>query len=141
MTKKDKKFMRIAEAVSKTSTFRTTMQHRIVHIGAVIVKKNRIISVGKNSKKTHPIQKYYDRYLSYYNDVKFQHHIHAEISAIVNANEDLAGCTLYIYRVDATGKYLKNCRPCDACYALIRKTGIKRIVYTINNGYAEEFVE
>ena len=36
--------MRIAEAVSKTSTFRTTMQHRNVHIGAVIVKKNRIIS-------------------------------------------------------------------------------------------------
>jgi len=141
VTKKDKKFMRIAEAVSKTSTFRTTMQHRIVHIGAVIVKKNRIISVGKNSKKTHPIQKYYDRYLSYYNDVKFQHHIHAEISAIVNSNEDLYGCTMYIYRCDATEKWLKCCRPCNACYTLIKKVGIKRIVYTINNGYAEEIIK
>ena len=51
MTKKDKKFMRIAEAVSKTSTFRTTMQHRIVHIGAVIVKKNRIILLVKIVKR------------------------------------------------------------------------------------------
>ena len=133
MNKRDSRYMRVAEAVSNTSTYGK------IKIGAIIVKNNRIISVGKNSRKSHPIQKYYDRYLDYYNDPKLQHHIHAEISAIVNANEDLTNATIYIFRRDKN-KRLNICRPCNACYALIKKTGIKRIVYTILNGFAEEFV-
>ena len=93
-----------------------------VPIGCVIVHEGKIIGRGYNRRNTDKST------LS-----------HAEISAIVNANEDLTNATIYIFRRDKN-KRLNICRPCNACYALIKKTGIKRIVYTILNGFAEEFV-
>lgn len=131
MTDKDKRYMKVARAVSNTSTYEGRIK-----IGSAIVKKNRIVAVGCNENKTHPIQKKYDKYRGY----STKHTLHAEIASIINGNkDDLLGSTMYIYRNDKNGN-LSICRPCKACYAMIRKVGIKRIVYTIPNGYAEEFV-
>ena len=134
MDKKDKKFMTVAEAVSETCDFVR------IHIGAVIVKKNRIISVGCNLQKTHPIQAKYDIHREYCDD-HLKHRIHAEVSAIISAKDedDLDGATMYIYRKNKYGK-LDMCRPCNACYAMMKEVGIKRMVYSIKNGFAEEIL-
>jgi deoxycytidylate deaminase len=132
MNAKDEKYMKVARAVSNTSNYGR------VKIGSAIVKKNRVIAVGCNEKKTHPIQKKYDNYLDYNSD-KLKHCLHAEIATIISAKEDLQGSTIYIYRKDRSGN-LNMCRPCNACLALIKRVGIKRMVYTIPNGYAEEFI-
>lgn len=132
MLKRDKRFFEVAEAIAKTSNYNR------IKIGAVIVLKHKIISVGCNNCKSHPLQKKYDVYREF-NDDNLRHCIHAEISSIINANYDydLTNATMYIFRRDRNGK-LALARPCKACLALIRKTGIKKIFYTINNGFAEE---
>lgn len=132
MTSKDKKFLKVAKAVSQTSDF-----YRI-HIGAVIVKKNRIISVGCNLLKTHPIQKKYDMYRGIDED-EIRHRLHAEMACILAAKEDLHGATIYIYRKNRNGE-LGMCRPCPACYQMISDSGITRMVYTTPDGIAEEMI-
>lgn len=131
MTDKEKRFMSVAKSVSKTSN------HKRIKIGAVVANRKQIISVGANEQKTHPLQKQYNAYVPYGHDDSLKHCKHAEISCIINAKHDLHNCTMYIYREDKNGN-LSMCRPCNACYNMIRDAGITNIVYTIPNGYARE---
>ena len=105
-----KKFLDLAATLSLSSN----KQERI---GAVIAKKNRIISWGISLKKTHPIQ-------GRYNKIRFADntgepgidiaHIHAEMDALNRSKfKDLKGHTMYIYRECMEGK-LRMCRPCKA---------------------------
>lgn len=115
------KFFELAKAVSKQS------DHPDHALGAVIVKKNKVISVGFNTMKTHP-------------KCTFWHQrTHAELSAIIKAKTDLRGCTIYIYREDKMGK-LSISRPCYSCMAVIEMVGIKYICYTTSTGYKKEKV-
>lgn len=134
MTKSEKNLMRVARSVAMTSNFGR------IKIGAVVADKKHIISVGANEKKTHPLQKFYnENNVEYGKSDHLKHHIHAEISCIINAKHDLRGCTMYIFREDRNGD-LNMCRPCKACYQMIKDAGISKIVYTIPNGYAKEKV-
>lgn len=115
------KFFEIAKAASKHS------DHPAHKLGAVIVKGNKIISVGFNKNKTH---------------TKSNHawkRLHAEICAIIKTKEDLTGCNIYVYRETKLGN-LGMARPCPSCLAAIQESGIKRICYTTDNGYTEEMV-
>lgn len=84
--------------------------------GAVIAKGSRVLSIGINSKKTHPRSK------------KPGHTIHAELSALVAAGSSVKGATLYSARVMRNGK-LANSKPCDFCSTLLHEAGIRKIVY------------
>ena len=135
MFKKDFKFFDVAKAVSKTSSYNA------YKIGAVIVNKKEIISVGCNVKKTHPMQKKLNplRY-SNWDDVspKLHHFLHAEMSAIIHSdNKDLSKMSIYVYRETKEGK-MANSRPCNACMQALREKGIKRIFYTTPYGFCEE---
>jgi deoxycytidylate deaminase len=126
--------MRVAKSISKTSSYKR------IKIGAVAVNKKHIVSVGVNEPKSHPIQKRYNvDYVEYGKDDHLKHGIHAEIACIVNAKHDLHGATMYIFREDNNGD-LNICRPCEACYNMIKDVGISKIIYTIPNGYAVEKV-
>lgn len=104
-------------------------------LAAAIVKKNRIISFGFNSKKTHPFQAKYAR-----NDEAI--YLHAEIAAIKNALrhisvDDLCYTTLYIARVKKTAPFSNKlvwglAKPCAGCARAISEFGIKNVVYTTN---------
>ena len=82
-----------------------------LHVGAVIVKDKRIISMGYNGTPT-----------------KDQHHqwslsneIHAEMNALMYAAKQgisVDGCTMYVTH-----------QPCDECIKNIYQAGIKRVVY------------
>lgn len=99
-----------------TMTMKIAMmsEHRY-KFGAIIARGKRIVSVGTNVFKTHPI---YRNYGSFVNS------IHAEYYAILRA-DDTVDCTMYIARYSIN---LKS-KPCVVCMQLIKDAGIRDIVY------------
>lgn len=90
---------------------------------ALIVKKNRVLSVGYNNPKTHPRAK-----------TKMQQ-IHAEMDAIFGCSaEQLDGSELIVVRA-RRDKKVGMAKPCKACNDLISKTGIKKVYYTIDSPF------
>ena len=51
-------------------------------------------------------------------DTKYAYVVHAELNAILNSNQDLRGCTVYV-----------SLFPCNECAKAIIQSGITRIVY------------
>jgi deoxycytidylate deaminase len=112
-----------------------------ISIGAVIVKKNTIITTGWNSLKTHPIQQYHNR-KRFDNQIfdTVNHYLHAETDAIQQAlrmRKVLDGAVIYVSRINRDNKY-GMCRPCPACIGAIRAVGIRDIFYTTPDGFAYE---
>jgi deoxycytidylate deaminase len=123
--------LKFAKCAAKFSNFH---QYKI---GAVLIYQKYRLGVGFNTNYTHTTQAKYNKYRNLIgNDIL--HKGHAEIRAIESAkhyeNIDWGKVVLYVSR------YYKNdkpalARPCAACMALIRKTGIRKIVYTNDNGF------
>lgn len=109
-------------------------------MAAAIVQRNRIISVGINSMKTHPLQAKYGKN-------KHAVFLHAEIAAIKNALreievDDFAKCDIYIARIKKERPFTKKyvwglAKPCCGCERAIAEFGIKRVIYTCDNGKYE----
>ena len=107
---------------------------RLAKLSAAIVQKNRIISVGQNSYKSHPFQKRFGKTT----DSIF---LHAETSAIVKAikeldTTDLSNCDLYICRMKRCSRNLNDiyglAKPCIGCARAITEFGIRNVFYTTN---------
>lgn len=119
-----KRFFDVAEQMS---FFSDNEKHKI---GAVIVYKKYILGLGYNKNKTSP---------------KANHpykHLHAEESALINAainHDNVIGSTLYLYRKNKKGE-LSNARPCPYCMKAVKDAGIKRICYTIDGVFFEEYL-
>mgnify|MGYP002711857752 FL=1 len=118
-----------------------------VHIGCIAVYQNRIIGIGCNTNKTHPTQKYYNRYrideTDYDNSESLLPKLHAEINCINQLKHldiNFSKVKLYIYR---TRKDIAcgMARPCASCMAAIKDLGIREIYYTTNDGYSYEKLE
>ena len=134
ISRRDMKYFEVAKSLSKTSTFPR------VKIGAVIVLKKHIISIGVNSTKSHPIQKYYNRLR--FDEEDSNHTLHAEIQALLSVpyGIDLSDATLYTYR-EMNNHKLGKSRPCPSCMGMIKDKNIRRICYTTEDGYCEEILE
>lgn len=112
-----------------------------VHIGCVAVYQGNIISIACNTNKTHPMQKYYNRYREE-SDAMIPK-LHAEINCLnqlKHLNINFSKVKLYIYRIRNDRPY-GMARPCPSCMAAIRDLGIKDIYYTTNDGYVYERIE
>ena len=132
MKKIDLKFFEVARVVSETSDFPR------IHIGAVIVLKHDIVSVGVNQQKTHPIQKHYNINRDFERAESANHFIHAEMDALRKVKYyNLKNAAIYIYRENKSGN-LAMSKPCNACMAFIKHLGIQHIFYTGDNGYCYE---
>ena len=117
------KFFELAAKISQKA------EHHSHKMSCVIIKKNRIVSVGWNAIKTSP------KSLARFNM------LHAEIKALLsNKFEDLKGCTAYIYRANKNGE-LALAKPCVGCFEALKLAGIIKICYTVQNGYKEEYLE
>jgi len=102
---------------------------------AAVVYRNRIISVGMNSMKSHPLQAKYGKN-------KEAIFLHAEIAAIRNALrelevDELSKCEIYIARVKKEKPFSKKyiwglAAPCSGCRRAIAEFGLKRVIYTTN---------
>lgn len=113
-------------------------------IAAAIVYKNRIIKLSNNEIKSHTFQKNYS---------KNEHAIyfHAETSVIHKArkilgDEKLKKSTLIVARVSQIrsksqqkliGHNIAEAKPCSGCATCISDFGIKKVIYTTQNGLFE----
>lgn len=112
------------------------------HLGAVIIYKGRVLSVGWNSTKTAPIQKSYNRLRGY--DVETaKNSLHAECSALIKCKDmdiDWGRASVFVYRELKDGSKAKSA-PCPACRQMIKDMGIKNIYYTVADGTAHERID
>lgn len=115
------KFFQLARNIAKHS------DHPAHQLGAVITRGNKIISLGFNKNKTH---------------TKSNHawkRLHAELSAIIKARQDLTNCSIYVYRETKNGD-LGMARPCPSCMEAIKESGITQVYYSTPQGYSEEAI-
>ena len=122
----------LAREVSKHSDYDR------IHIGAVIIKKKRVLGIGFNQHKTHPKQKK----LNYFNAARRKKEcgfLHAEVNALnhVDNIESCKGATIFVYRETLNGD-IGMSRPCPACMKAIKDAGIRTVIYTTPDGVARE---
>ena len=98
--------------------------HRCSHI-AFLLKHNKIIHIGFNKVKTHPMLKYYPYYAT---------GIHAELDVVMKSNEnDLSDYTLVVLRI-LKNKKLSMSKPCKSCQYIIKQYGINNCYYSDFSG-------
>lgn len=140
ITKSDYKYFQKAMHIAMLSDFKG------VHIGCVAMYKGNIVGIGCNTNKTHPAQKYYNKYRNPGGeDISMVAipKLHAEINCInqfKHTNINFSKVKLYIYRLRNDRPY-GMARPCPACMAAIKDIGIKNIYYTTNDGFVYEKLE
>jgi len=100
-------------------------------VAACITYKGRLVSIGVNSSKSHPLAKYYGHN---------EHAIysHAELNAIKNALrvvslDTLHYCVLYVSRARLINKQWEHglAKPCVGCQRAIAEFGIKHVEWTV----------
>lgn len=100
-------------------------EHRFP-MAAILVKKNKVISVGMNRHKTHPKQK---RRISEDGIVFGKNKIHAELDCLIRSPVEVDGSMMVVVRRNATGVGLA--KPCVNCEELLREYGVKRVIFSI----------
>ena len=98
-------------------------------MGAVVANKSRVLSTGINEVRY---------YRSCPTPRKWEDSLHAEQSAILkllnsNRQHELIGATVFISRISRSGTPMLA-KPCEYCQELIKAVGIKRVVYTTEDG-------
>lgn len=132
--KKIIKFLHLARCMAENSDV-----YKYKH-GACVVKKGKILAVGYNQYKSHPLQKMYNKTAKTSKTANDPYYVHAEVKALSKLKDmDLSDCEIYVYRLNCQGQNSIS-RPCNACMAAIVESGIKKIIYTTDTGYAEEYI-
>lgn len=104
------------------------------HAAAVVIR-NRVVGLGTNIRKTHPISYKYGKN-------KEAIYLHAETHAIKNALrtislKEMKRATLYVARVDRNSEMAMS-KPCEGCERCIKDYGIKHVIYTTNEGIEQD---
>jgi tRNA(Arg) A34 adenosine deaminase TadA len=98
---------------------------------AFLVKKNKIVKIGWNRKRTHPeISKhpYHDGYVG----------THAELDVILKSGlKDLNDHSMIVIRVDRKGR-LANSKPCPGCLSLLKSYNVEEVFYSDTEGNIEK---
>lgn len=136
--KKINKYFELAKNASKFSDFHKQK------IGAIIVNKSRILSVGWNTQKTSTLQKTYNKRASQPWTDNYPNCMHAEINALQRLpkqlRDDLSKSHLFVYRESNGVKRLA--KPCKACEKALRDFGVVNIHYTgYNSVVYEKYLE
>ena len=124
---RDEQFLQLAI----DAAFRSKSKFRL---GAVLVKKNRVLSFGVNNmKKTHPacarpgVRP------------EFSTGLHAEVDATVGVSKgDLERSKLYVARILKNGKPAMA-KPCEGCTRHLRELGIREVIYTVSGDLSERY--
>ena len=102
-------------------------------LAAAIAHKGKILAVGVNQYKTHPLQ-------AKWKVNRLRDSLHAEIAAIVRGsrilNEDeMRKASIYVARAKKDkGEYVYGlARPCDGCFSCIEAFGFKEVWYTTDD--------
>jgi len=115
------KYFRAARSASLKS------DHPTYKIGSVVVCKGKIIATGHNLiKKSHKLTRIFHKYQA----------MHSEVSALIHCRftHNLKGAILYVFR-QHKDKTNAICRPCCTCIKILQLFGIKKVIYTTDEGY------
>jgi len=102
-----------------------TSSHKFKHSCGLVDSKGNILSIGVNSKKTHPRLGSKPPYLT----------LHSEGAAIYDCLKkriDPFGLVAFVCRVDQYGNPI-NSKPCKFCINHFKTFGIYKIYYTITS--------
>lgn len=111
--------------------------YKRINIGSVIAFGSKVVAVGWNGHKSHPMQRHYNQLAGRLSPA---HACHAEMAAIIKAStNDLSGATIYVGRYDMLGR-LAMCRPCGACRLAMERRRITDVIYTTPDGVIHETV-
>ena len=137
-----KRFFKLAKTASKFSDY----NKKNIHIGAVLVYKNKIIANGWNTKKTSPLQyqynKHREKYMNNNRSFNADDHlpcIHAEMKCLIDTKYmdiDWSKVSIFVYRESCNKT--RMCKPCPSCAKALKDRGIKHIYYTTEKGYNYE---
>jgi len=95
-------------------------QHRQHNVVCVIVKKGKIMSMGYNDLRSHPL-------------MGTQKKVHAEVRAVVKAGrKDLTGATAFVIRCNKNNK-IGMAKPCPICEKVLRDRGVNHVFFTNSN--------
>lgn len=119
--------MRLALKQAQSSKFNRA------RVGAVIVKGGRVLGSGSNRIG---FTKYIHR--------SYPESVHAEQQALLSSIRqrklhDLEGATIFVSRINRCGMP-KYSRPCPDCHTLLTNAGLKKVVYTTNEGLDEYYL-
>jgi deoxycytidylate deaminase len=92
-------------------------------LGAAITKGKRVLAVGHNDRRSHPMGSGIFK------------SVHAECAVICQCLQkriDMTGATLWVYRTKTDGPGMA--RPCPDCMELIKSVGITDVRYTDRGG-------
>lgn len=110
---------------------------RYVITASAINKRGRVISQATNSyQKSNPKQKQFS-ILAGMSDKRI--YLHSEIASLLRARGAYVH-TLKIERYDSQGNP-KLAWPCPSCQLFIKEYGVKRVVFTTEEGFKEWIVQ
>jgi len=93
---------------------------------AALVYRGRVVAIGHNKLKSHPIMKDYHRVGQVF--------LHAEADVIQKTVREkrynLQDLSLWVLRVTAKGLRLADSKPCSGCSRLIDHYGIEEVYWT-----------
>lgn len=101
---------------------------RQYHLAAILKRGGKVIRVGVNTDKTHP------RFKRQYEDGEWGSHMHAEMNVLRFAQP---GDVIEVMRFSKSEE-LTMAKPCRWCQKFIREAGIKKVLYTNDDGVWEE---
>ena len=110
-------------------------------LGAILVYKNKILSIGWNQNKTSPLQKSLNRERGYDVEASNAYNtLHAEVNCLLKVKDldiDWGKTSIFVYRIKKNGDS-GLARPCKGCQALIKSLGIKNVYYSTDDGWGYE---
>ena len=109
----DRRYLAVAKEVSSWSKDPSTK------VGAVLVRNNRIVSVGYNGFPE-GVDDSEERYQN--RELKYELVVHAEVNAILTAGDKARGGTLYVYPGFGSPSMCTGCAKCAI------QAGVKRVV-------------
>ena len=113
-------------------------------IGAIAVYKGSIVADAWNTNKTSPLQARYNVYRYEPADTPCKAHCETQLIQKLRwkfgDSLDWTKVHIYLYREYKDGS-LAPSRPCPSCMAMLRDLNIKKIMYTTEDGFAEEKIK
>jgi deoxycytidylate deaminase len=95
-----------------------------------IFEKQRLLSIGINNPKTHPLNLRYNYINKQRDKISEMVGTHSELNAVIKLGlEDCSGFTMVNTRINRNNK-LDYSYPCNGCMDMIKKYGFKKIIYS-----------
>ena len=125
LSKKKQRYIELAVRIAGQTEFRE-YKH-----GAVLVRGGTVLNTSCNKNK-------YKAWANRFRKKQRGHAtVHAEIGAILGLDRSITeGATIYVVRVGRDG-CLRNSKPCPMCEAAMQFVGVKKVVYSNENGDIE----